>query len=101
MVQDEKATLEPPKGEAADDSIKEDSILLPKQLATQARSNTKAPKPNPPKGSSKMEHEAEAKKDTRKPKSCPNLKLLFPNELIDENLEGFKEKVARTLQLFP
>ncbi|CAA7043367.1 unnamed protein product [Microthlaspi erraticum] len=29
------------------------------------------------------------------------MKLLFPKELIDENLEGFKEKVTRTLQLFP
>ncbi|CAA7048858.1 unnamed protein product, partial [Microthlaspi erraticum] len=29
------------------------------------------------------------------------MKLLFPEELIDENLEGFKEKVTRTLKLFP
>ncbi|CAA7045398.1 unnamed protein product [Microthlaspi erraticum] len=29
------------------------------------------------------------------------MKLLFPKELIDENLEGFKEKVTRTLKLFP
>ncbi|CAA7022542.1 unnamed protein product [Microthlaspi erraticum] len=29
------------------------------------------------------------------------MKLLFPKELIDESLEGFKEKVTRTLQLFP
>ncbi|CAA7058470.1 unnamed protein product, partial [Microthlaspi erraticum] len=30
-----------------------------------------------------------------------NMKLLFPEELIDENLEGFKERVTRTLKLFP
>ncbi|CAA7053672.1 unnamed protein product [Microthlaspi erraticum] len=29
------------------------------------------------------------------------MKLLFPEELIDENLEGFKERVTRTLKLFP
>ncbi|CAA7036494.1 unnamed protein product [Microthlaspi erraticum] len=29
------------------------------------------------------------------------MKLLFPKELIDENLEGFKERVTRTLKLFP
>ncbi|CAA7021054.1 unnamed protein product [Microthlaspi erraticum] len=37
----------------------------------------------------------------KKPRSGRNMKLLFPKELIDENLEGFKEKVTRTLQLFP
>ncbi|CAA7030400.1 unnamed protein product [Microthlaspi erraticum] len=36
-----------------------------------------------------------------KPRSGRNMKLLFPKELIDENLEGFKEKVTRTLKLFP
>ncbi|CAA7023107.1 unnamed protein product [Microthlaspi erraticum] len=100
MVQEEKATLEPPKEGETEDSIKEDPIPMPKQLATQARSKTKAPKPKPPKGSSKIEMKP-TKKEVRKASIWPNLKLLFPKELIDENLEGFKEKVTRTLQLFP
>ncbi|CAA7034288.1 unnamed protein product [Microthlaspi erraticum] len=53
------------------------------------------------KGSSKIEDEAKPRKKVRKPRSGRNMKLLFPKELIDENLEGFKEKVTRTLQLFP
>ncbi|CAA7025743.1 unnamed protein product [Microthlaspi erraticum] len=88
------------KGET-EDTVKEDPIPKPKQLATQARSKTKAPTPKPPKGSSKIEDEAKPRRKVRKPRSGRNMKLLFPKELIDENLEGFKEKVTRTLQLFP
>ncbi|CAA7036907.1 unnamed protein product [Microthlaspi erraticum] len=59
----------------------------------QARSKTKAPTPKPPKGSTKIEDEAKPRRKVRKPRSGRNMKLLFPKELIDENLEGFKEKI--------
>ncbi|CAA7029213.1 unnamed protein product [Microthlaspi erraticum] len=80
-------------------TIKEDPIPKPKQLAKQARSKTKAPTPKPPKGSSKIEDEA---KPRRKVESLSgrNMKLLFPKELIDENLEGFKEKVDKNSTTF-
>ncbi|CAA7053161.1 unnamed protein product [Microthlaspi erraticum] len=67
----------------------------------QARSKTKAPTPKPPKGSTKIEVEAKPRRKVRKPRYGRNMKLLFPKELIDENLEGFKERVTRTLKLFP
>ncbi|CAA7027657.1 unnamed protein product [Microthlaspi erraticum] len=101
MVQEEKATLKPPQEGETEETIKEDPIPKPKQLAKQARSKTKAPTPKPPKGSTKIEDEAKPRRKVRKPRSGRNMKLLFPEELIDENLEGFKEKVTRTLKLFP
>ncbi|CAA7025766.1 unnamed protein product [Microthlaspi erraticum] len=101
MVQEEKATLKPPQEGETEETIKEDPIPKPKQLAKQARSKTKAPTPKPPKGSTKIEDEAKPRRKVRKPRSGRNMKLLFPKELIDENLEGFKEKVTRTLKLFP
>ncbi|CAA7038876.1 unnamed protein product [Microthlaspi erraticum] len=93
MVQEEKVTLKPPQEGETEETIKEDPIPKPKQLAKQARSKTKAPTPKPPKGSTKIEDEAKPRKKVRKPRSGRNMKLLFPEELIDENLEGFKEKV--------
>ncbi|CAA7056354.1 unnamed protein product [Microthlaspi erraticum] len=101
MVQEEKATLKPPQEGETEETIKEDPIPKPKQLAKQARSKTKAPTPKPPKGSTKIEDEAKPRRKVRKPRSGRNMKLLFPEELIDENLEGFKERVTRTLKLFP
>ncbi|CAA7041343.1 unnamed protein product [Microthlaspi erraticum] len=101
MVQEEKVTLKPPQEGETEETIKEDPIPKPKQLAKQARSKTKAPTPKPPKGSTKIEDEAKPRRKVRKPRSGRNMKLLFPKELIDENLEGFKEKVTRTLKLFP
>ncbi|CAA7030179.1 unnamed protein product [Microthlaspi erraticum] len=96
-----KLTLKPPQEGETEETIKEDPIPKPKQLAKQARSKTKAPTPKPPKGSTKIEDEAKPRRKVRKPRSGRNMKLLFPKELIDENLEGFKEKVTRTLKLFP
>ncbi|CAA7052648.1 unnamed protein product [Microthlaspi erraticum] len=93
--------ISPIKESLSTRNIKEDPIPKPKQLAKQARSKTKAPTPKPPKGSTKIEDEAKPRKKVRKPRSGRNMKLLFPKELIDENLEGFKEKVTRTLKLFP
>ncbi|CAA7021659.1 unnamed protein product [Microthlaspi erraticum] len=93
MVQEEKATLKPPQEGETEETIKEDPIPKPKQLAKQARSKTKAPTPKPPKGSTKIEDEAKPRRKVRKPRSGRNMKLLFPKELIDENLEGFKEKI--------
>ncbi|CAA7059855.1 unnamed protein product [Microthlaspi erraticum] len=101
MVQEEKVTLKPPQEGETEETIKEDPIPKPKQLAKQARSKTKAPTPKPPKGSTKIEDEAKPRRKVRKPRSGRNMKLLFPKELIDENLEGFKERVTRTLKLFP
>ncbi|CAA7030147.1 unnamed protein product [Microthlaspi erraticum] len=101
MVQEEKATLKPPQEGENEDTLKEDPIPKPKQLATQARSKTKAPTSKPPKGSSKIEDETKPRRKVRKPRSGRIMKLLFPKELIDENLEGFKERLIRTLQLFP
>ncbi|CAA7051177.1 unnamed protein product [Microthlaspi erraticum] len=62
MVQEEKVTLKPPQEGETEDTIKEDPIPKPKQLATQARSKTKAPTPKPPKGSSKIEDEAKPRR---------------------------------------
>ncbi|CAA7022543.1 unnamed protein product [Microthlaspi erraticum] len=47
MVQEEKVTLKPPKKEKLK-TFKEDPIPMPKQLATQARSKTKALHQNRP-----------------------------------------------------
>ncbi|CAA7032099.1 unnamed protein product [Microthlaspi erraticum] len=98
---EEKVTLKPPQEGETEETIKEDPIPKPKQLAKQARSKTKAPTPKPPKGSTKIEDEVKPRRKVRKPRSGRNMKLLFPKELIDENLEGFKERVTRTLKLFP
>ncbi|CAA7031578.1 unnamed protein product [Microthlaspi erraticum] len=54
MVQEEKVTLKPPQEGETEDTVKEDPIPKPKQLATQARSKTKAPTPKPPKGSPRL-----------------------------------------------
>ncbi|CAA7050863.1 unnamed protein product, partial [Microthlaspi erraticum] len=62
MVQEEKVTLKPPQEGETEETIKEDPIPKPKQLATQARSKTKAPTPKPPKGSSKIEDEAKPRR---------------------------------------
>ncbi|CAA7040841.1 unnamed protein product [Microthlaspi erraticum] len=63
MVQEEKATLKPPQEGETEETIKEDPIPKPKQLAKQARSKTKAPTPKPPKGSTKIEDEAKPRKE--------------------------------------
>ncbi|CAA7048964.1 unnamed protein product [Microthlaspi erraticum] len=62
MVQEEKATLKPPQEGETEETIKEDPIPKPKQLAKQARSKTKAPTPKPPKGSTKIEDEAKPRR---------------------------------------
>ncbi|CAA7028553.1 unnamed protein product [Microthlaspi erraticum] len=54
MVQEEKVTLKPPQEGETEETIKEDPIPKPKQLAKQARSKTKAPTPKPPKGSPRL-----------------------------------------------
>ncbi|CAA7015073.1 unnamed protein product [Microthlaspi erraticum] len=70
MVQEEKATLKPPQEGETEETIKEDPIPKPKQLAKQARSKTKAPTPKPPKGSTKIEDEAKPRRKVRKPSSA-------------------------------
>ncbi|CAA7039413.1 unnamed protein product [Microthlaspi erraticum] len=70
MVQEEKATLKPPQEGETEETIKEDPIPKPKQLAKQARSKTKAPTPKPPKGSTKIEDEAKPRRKVRKPRQC-------------------------------
>ncbi|CAA7050274.1 unnamed protein product [Microthlaspi erraticum] len=65
MVQEEKVTLKPPQEGETEETIKEDPIPKPKQLAKQARSKTKAPTPKPPKGSTKIEDEAKPRKKVR------------------------------------
>ncbi|CAA7050011.1 unnamed protein product [Microthlaspi erraticum] len=62
MVQEEKVTLKPPQEGETEETIKEDPIPKPKQLAKQARSKTKAPTPKPPKGSTKIEDEAKPRR---------------------------------------
>ncbi|CAA7058524.1 unnamed protein product [Microthlaspi erraticum] len=62
MVQEEKVTLKPPQEGETEDTVKEDPIPKPKQLAKQARSKTKAPTPKPPKGSTKIEDEAKPRR---------------------------------------
>ncbi|CAA7045399.1 unnamed protein product [Microthlaspi erraticum] len=66
MVQEEKVTLKPPQEGETEETIKEDPIPKPKQLAKQARSKTKAPTPKPPKGSTKIEDEAKPRRKVRK-----------------------------------
>ncbi|CAA7043413.1 unnamed protein product [Microthlaspi erraticum] len=66
MVQEEKATLKPPQEGETEETIKEDPIPKPKQLAKQARSKTKAPTPKPPKGSTKIEDEAKPRRSSAK-----------------------------------
>ncbi|CAA7046828.1 unnamed protein product [Microthlaspi erraticum] len=72
MVQEEKATLKPPQEGETEETIKEDPIPKPKQLAKQARSKTKAPTPKPPKGSTKIEDEAKPRRKDRRRKRCEN-----------------------------
>ncbi|CAA7030806.1 unnamed protein product [Microthlaspi erraticum] len=62
MVQEEKVTLKPPQEGETEETVKEDPIPKPKQLAKQARSKTKAPTPKPPKGSTKIEDEAKPRR---------------------------------------
>ncbi|CAA7037486.1 unnamed protein product [Microthlaspi erraticum] len=77
MVQEEKATLKPPQEGETEETIKEDPIPKPKQLAKQARSKTKAPTPKPPKGSTKIEDEAKPRRKAVVPRDIHG-EIVYP-----------------------